>query len=694
MGTQTTITATGIKDLSGEVLGRGKIRFFGPVDQNGFSRSAVDADGQPIVCTHVYFNVVDGEITGRADGGEAKVFDTANTVPQNIGYRVQILDADDVEVQGPGYECVQPTGESWQLAPAPGAPLSANPFPLNDASLAANTSAILAVNGKLPVSAVGSPWPAVKTFGDSIKFGAGSTLDGDTSTNGVTGAVVGPRGRGFGAQVVNAFGPGSKNFARGSDMSEDMAFKVYLKTSPKVAHNSAVTMMIGTNDVNVAGNTTSGLNFYRSALMHSAAWASIPDVAKVMADSPLAISTGTWVADTNPVIPHGIYSTTNGSSKTYSVTLYGSVLYVGVQFLNGSSGTATVKDGTTVLGTVNFNCPIVTANGAANTLGLLRFTGLTPGAHTITVTVTSTTGAGNTVYVTWLGGPYPAAASTVAPPAVFLCGVPYTYNDVNSAATAAYNTAAHDVATTLAGDGCDVRWVDTRALTNATTSYTGGSIGPNGTYYAPSPSDLIGLHWGNYGHFQMAQGLLSAMGVAPVRSQPYGPSLGYAQAATGYIAGQDRPALLLNSDPRDGSRAGVYFDGTNTFIEAPPGGVVAFRDDGDTTGAINSLTSDNLSGGVLKLRNKNAAGVSTVEFWDNNNTLQGAVGYENPAGDLILASVNGPIRIFVAGVLVGGFGFSTAPSGSCGGQEGAWVFSKDGHITFADPSTHAWVSKV
>ena len=118
MASYTTITASGITDLSGEILASGKVRMFGPVNQNGKLVSATAA-GAPIACTEAEFIVSGGAITTRSDGSAARVIDTSTTLPENICYRVRILDDEDNEVQGPGYEAVQPSGSTWALRPSP-----------------------------------------------------------------------------------------------------------------------------------------------------------------------------------------------------------------------------------------------------------------------------------------------------------------------------------------------------------------------------------------------------------------------------------------------------------------------------------------------------------------------------------------------------------------------------------------------
>lgn len=109
----TTITAAKIQDAAGNLLGSGRISFF-PVTNSGAPVSFT-AGGGTVISKPVSFIVTNGAIAGAVGGGLVQVADTTLTNPVNVGYRVTIQDATGAEVQGPGYNCVQPSGATWSL---------------------------------------------------------------------------------------------------------------------------------------------------------------------------------------------------------------------------------------------------------------------------------------------------------------------------------------------------------------------------------------------------------------------------------------------------------------------------------------------------------------------------------------------------------------------------------------------------
>lgn len=111
----TPITAAKIQDASGRLLKSGRVCWF-PVTSSHQRVSFTPDGGGPAISRAVVMLVVNGVITTLDDGtSPAQVADTKLTTPANIGYRVTILDETGAEVQGPGYECVQPSGSTWSL---------------------------------------------------------------------------------------------------------------------------------------------------------------------------------------------------------------------------------------------------------------------------------------------------------------------------------------------------------------------------------------------------------------------------------------------------------------------------------------------------------------------------------------------------------------------------------------------------
>lgn len=130
-------------------------------------------------------------------------------------------------------------------------------------------------------------------------------------------------------------------------------------------------------------------------------WMLIPDIYKVKAQSSAVSTTGTWSNSSFWGGGIGKQSSVNGSTLTATVT--GTSIYVWYTELDGNLGTATVTvDGGSPV-TINCfgqnNSLIQTINNSNKGEALLRISGLSNTLHTVVITVTSSTGASNVVYV-------------------------------------------------------------------------------------------------------------------------------------------------------------------------------------------------------------------------------------------------------------------------------------------------------
>lgn len=376
--------------------------------------------------------------------------------------------------------------------------------------------------------------PAIFLFGDSITQGTGATT---FQTPGVNGQPVqypglqgfysaGTSGNGptaYAYKLLADFGNNGMNYGRGGDQAADMSFRIVQMTRPTVANNPVTTMMISTNDANVYGTNTNQQDTFTKALLFSAAWTAIPDQGKVLANSSKCSNTGVWTADptTIPVpfgtVPGALSTTTGGATITCTITTYASTLYIFYQKADGWAGTATVTiDGVPATGsdaTLFFfglnGSSILTANGSTGALALARYTGLSVGVHTVTITGTSA--GGTTLKVLGMASPYPPAAGTVNPPAVYVGGTPWNQNDSPEPATSQYNTIITNSVATLAGDGLNVTFVNVRSCTNSTTDYT-GLTDTNGIVWAGSWN--LPYHPGDIGHYHLYRCFANAIKMA------------------------------------------------------------------------------------------------------------------------------------------------------------------------------------
>ena len=113
----TSITGSNFRDASGRPLANGRMSCW-PVNNSSqpVSAKAGTAGGGPILVTPVTFLIVNGAITTDTAGDPPQLCDTTLTRPENIGYRVRLIDtSNNSEVLGPGYDCVQPSGTSWSF---------------------------------------------------------------------------------------------------------------------------------------------------------------------------------------------------------------------------------------------------------------------------------------------------------------------------------------------------------------------------------------------------------------------------------------------------------------------------------------------------------------------------------------------------------------------------------------------------
>ena len=179
-------------------------------------------------------------------------------------------------------------------------------------------------------------------------------------------------------------------------------------------------------------------------------------------------SAANWTNDTYYPAVIGKQSSTQGASITYNLTTYGQPLYVWMRMADGNAGTYTVSiDGGAAQAYTSAGVgPLQTTNGNHNTAPqMLRFR-VAPGAHTVTIAVTSATGAGS-VSVLSVGTPSPHTYYTS--PTVVVFGVTPYLGDLakdgteNGYGSAQYTSLVQANVALLQGDGLDVRFADNRS---------------------------------------------------------------------------------------------------------------------------------------------------------------------------------------------------------------------------------------
>lgn len=344
--------------------------------------------------------------------------------------------------------------------------------------------------------------PGLNTFGDSITCGVGVTTEVQS----------------YVTLMAPSFGGTLTNYCKRGDQAVDMTVnKVY----PNIARTSstpAATILIGTNDANLAGIGTNIETIYNRSLSASIAWLAIPRANKVFGQDAACVHTsGDWSADNAVVSGVGEQSTTHGSVLTCTASTNSTgVMYVAYRAFNKNGGTLSVTiDGKTPANDSTLAAygpggqAITTQNGATHSIFLARYTGLAAGNHTFVFTVTSATGAGNVNSIMWIGSPYTVTESDTY---VYVGGVLAQRNDAHSAETAEYNADASSDAMILAGDGLPVIFVAIRNWVN--TGIDMGADSPLPWPAEPIPcltSPDLGLHPSNCGMAHLAGAFLNAL---------------------------------------------------------------------------------------------------------------------------------------------------------------------------------------
>jgi hypothetical protein len=226
-----------------------------------------------------------------------------------------------------------------------------------------------------------------------------------------------------------------------------------------------VTYMIGTNNLAANGAGSTALSTFLANQEAQAAWWLVPTASKILFNSGSVTYTGTWAADTAPLV--GKSTSTNGATATFTGT--GTTLYVVTYASNTNASTASLTCDTVATGAaLNF-----TAIGGFQTQ-LTRVTGLSNTSHSCVLTVTAI--SGGTVDVEWAA--FQSGTNTNTP-TVLLGGTPPQQSNASATNLALYRTQTQSAVTTLSGDGySNIHYVDTTSMTT-TANYFNDTYHPD-----------------------------------------------------------------------------------------------------------------------------------------------------------------------------------------------------------------------
>ncbi len=315
-------------------------------------------------------------------------------------------------------------------------------------------------------------------YGDSKQCSTGTTA---TTAGGVLKTA---QQNGQFWQLQSVFGGEFNTYCEPGDTSVDMNRWVFTHLYNFGIGAPNYVLESGTNDVNNANGATTG---YQNSVQYveqgSQLFAAIPRSSKTFAQDAAVTTIGTWKPEYYYLSGWGQSSTTNGSVINLPVTVQSDghiVLWSESIDSNGGTFTVNVDSGalladpvtgsTTFAATGYGGTPMASTKGYKSPWFGYVFGGLSAGAHTVHVTVTSATSTSNVVEIGGVAA-LPSAASEATNPYVFVSGVEYQNSGTgggSDALTATYNALVSGVASTLQGYGLNVRFEDTRnALLNS-----------------------------------------------------------------------------------------------------------------------------------------------------------------------------------------------------------------------------------
>lgn len=346
--------------------------------------------------------------------------------------------------------------------------------------------------------------------GDSYTTGTGAT---GTISNGFPWVIV------SNLSITAPLGP-MVNQAVGGTQTAEQSFIIYSNASfttiPSLASNYTAVWLTGFNTMRLNGLSNQYcISQYSRELMAGALWLAMPVNARVYApNSPGKVLSTGWGTNSAIYGPgfSSLYTTTSGATATFYPV--GSAVYISTTICLSNylasypSGSFSVTiDGilATNFSTWSNACvPQIIQPNVSYWPNVLRFGGLLPTTHTVTVTVTSPTG--QFVYVDYVVGTDFAREATYNPKVyIGSCCRMYSssyseyapYNNGTDAAAFAYDQANQQVAATLAADGFSVCYVDVNSC-----------FDPNAAGYI-STADYV--HPSNVGHNSIAVAFLQSI---------------------------------------------------------------------------------------------------------------------------------------------------------------------------------------
>jgi hypothetical protein len=272
-------------------------------------------------------------------------------------------------------------------------------------------------------------------------------------------------------------------YAPSGDMACDTVLHVFSMESPTGTSVDPIYLLDpGGPDARVNSKGNFGVGPYEavSGLCRRAAYAQLAIGSAQKISGFGGTQTGSWLGGTTYKGTTDAYSTTAGSTRTYSLTTTGGPILIWYDIIGGNTGTGTVQvDNNTPIPFNAYNTAWVnTGNGATASIGLLTIPGISSGTHSILVTVTSPSGSNNVVGIVQVGTT-PNTQFTTGPVVLAMDVIP-TNGNAWAAGTLQYSQDIGNDVAELRSYGLDVRFLDMRpALQNGLSSLYTDQYHPN-----------------------------------------------------------------------------------------------------------------------------------------------------------------------------------------------------------------------
>lgn len=346
----------------------------------------------------------------------------------------------------------------------------------------------------------GAAVSTANTFTAKQTFNGGATINGlpippvQSNPNGLLlGTSIGvgslapvPLQMGFFPLLMGKLGGNPNNLSHTADMAADgsrtQMWGNWATLHPTLTQNPLTFIEFGVNEIANKGSGATQMQTYAQVMDAMITLMGVPPVSAsqqgtggAMYATNASCTATNFAADNTGVTGYAMSSTTSAATLSCAgVTVNNSVLYVWVRWIDTSGATANVSVDGSVIGTIAGAGPVAlsTTNGVVDAPAAYRFTGIANGSHTVLITVTSTTGAGNNLSVIGVGSPWlPISTESFPPgfPRVYVNGVLHKQGGTSDSIGIVYDAQNQTETTTLRGDGLMVWFTDTRSVVNGTT---------------------------------------------------------------------------------------------------------------------------------------------------------------------------------------------------------------------------------